>query len=78
MKGKILVEMDFDTMQPVLRIKQDLQSEDLADKTLKHFIEKASNGGTLFITYPSHPGMSDNSVVEIRCEKIEKPAGTQA
>lgn len=66
MKSTIRVEMDFDTMQPVLRINHDKESDDLRDQTLKYFIEKASSSSaTLQLSW------RDPSTVDIRCAQME-------
>lgn len=70
MKSTLRIEYDFDTKQPVLRIVQDKNSDDLRDSMLKAFIEEASfENSRLYVTYPEYHGRIDNHVVEIRCER---------
>lgn len=42
MKSKILVDVDYDTKEPLIQLILDNSEEgDLASKTLKHFVEQA-------------------------------------
>lgn len=65
MKSTIRIEFDFNTNQPVLRIKSDFESDDLRDQMLKNFLEKSQlEGAVMYISYP----YVDNSITDIRCE----------
>ncbi len=71
MQSKIRIEYDFDTKQPVLRIHQAEDSDDLRDQMLKSFLQKAGwENSRLYITYPEYTGRNNNNVIEIRCEEF--------
>lgn len=61
MNSKIRVELDFDTKEPYLQIFHEMTNGDLADKTLKHFIELASDRG-MKVWY----NYADNGTPQIR------------
>jgi len=59
MKSKIRVEYDFDKKEPYLQLFLEVPEEDLADRTLKHFIEEGSKNGFEVI----HPKNNENNNV---------------
>lgn len=72
MKSSVRIEFDFETNQPVLRIRAEENSDDMRDKMLKAFIEKASsNSSRLYIIYPDLYPIKGCSIIDIRCEENE-------
>lgn len=71
MQSKIRIEYDFETKQPVLRITQSENSDDLRDQMLKAFIQKAGwENSKVYLHYPEYTGRSDNNIIEFRCEEV--------
>ena len=64
MKSQIRVDFDFDTNQPVIRLKLDRESEELADKTLRHFIEMASGSDAIIsLSFKDDPSVCELTIV---------------
>lgn len=67
MRSRIIVDLDFDTQEPFLKIQLRTDSEELADKTLKFFLEEVNRNGVELVH------TDDKNYVELRIQKELPP-----
>lgn len=71
MNSKIRVQIDFDTKQPYIQIYHEFgPNYDLADETLKHFIERANQQG-IEIIYPDFNQGNECPQIRLRPEGVK-------